>query len=76
MRRVAKALCTVLLLPALAGAQGLSADTASMASTIAGRVCQDVDGDGRCGADEPGLPDVRLVLTTGREVRTDARGRY
>ncbi|WP_164018796.1 flagellar motor protein [Pyxidicoccus trucidator] len=76
MRRVMKVLCAVLLWPGLSAAQGLSADTASLASTIAGRVCQDVDGDGRCGADEPGLPDVRLVLTTGREVRTDARGRY
>jgi hypothetical protein len=35
-----------------------------------------VDGDGRCTPEEPGLADVRLVLATGREVRTDARGRY
>ena len=76
MRGVATLLCAALLRPSVATAQGLSADTASLASTIAGRVCQDVDGDGHCGTDEPGLPDVRLMLTTGREVRTDARGRY
>ncbi|MCP3105158.1 flagellar motor protein [Myxococcus sp. K15C18031901] len=57
-------------------AQGVTADVPSLASTIAGRVCDDVDGDGLCGADEPGLANVRLVLSTGREVRTDARGRF
>jgi hypothetical protein len=75
MRRMTLLIGAVLT-PALSAAQGLSSDPASMASTVAGRVCQDVDGDGRCGPDEPGLKDVRLVLTTGREVRTDARGRY
>lgn len=75
MRRAAL-LVAVLLVPFVSAAQGRSSDTASLASTLAGRVCQDVNGDGRCGADEPGLPDVRLVLTTGREVRTDAHGRY
>ncbi|GHG84465.1 flagellar motor protein [Comamonas sp. JC664] len=64
------------LLPMGAGAQALSLDTASQASTIAGRVCQDLDGDGLCGADEPGLAHVRLVLTTGRDVRTDSKGRF
>ncbi|HZI13146.1 MAG TPA: flagellar motor protein, partial [Myxococcus sp.] len=64
------------LLPVVAWGQGLSSDTASLASTIAGRVCRDVDGDGLCGPGEPGLADVRLVLATGREVRTDAKGRY
>jgi hypothetical protein len=76
MRRGAMLLVAALLLPLVSAAQGLASDTASLASTIAGRVCWDVNGDGRCGADEPGLPDVRLVLTTGREVRTDAHGRY
>ncbi|MBZ4421714.1 flagellar motor protein [Myxococcus sp. RHSTA-1-4] len=76
MRRLTGLLAALVLPPLGAAAQGLTADTASLASTIAGRVCRDVDGDGRCGPEEPGLPDVRLVLTTGREVRTDARGRY
>ncbi|WP_426752856.1 flagellar motor protein [Myxococcus sp. Y35] len=64
------------LLPLGTWAQALSLDTPSQASTIAGRVCQDLDGDGQCGADEPGVADVRLVLSTGRDVRTDAQGRY
>jgi hypothetical protein len=70
-------LLAAVVLPTLeAAAQGLVADAAALASTVAGRVCRDVNGDGRCGPEEPGLPDVRLVLTTGREARTDARGRY
>jgi|GEM_PF-1187693 len=77
MRRVRVRLAAVVsLLPLAAWAQALSLDTPSQASTIAGRVCQDLDGDGRCGVDEPGLPNVRLVLTTGRDVRTDAQGRF
>jgi hypothetical protein len=64
------------LLPCVAWGQGLSSDPASLASTLAGRVCRDVNGDGLCGPGEPGLADVRLVLATGREVRTDAHGRY
>ncbi|WP_208726204.1 flagellar motor protein, partial [Corallococcus terminator] len=66
----------VLLLSPQAFAQSLALDLPTQASTIAGRVCQDVDGDGLCGPDEPGLANVRLVLATGREVRTDAAGRY
>ncbi|WP_223645605.1 flagellar motor protein [Corallococcus sp. EGB] len=69
-------LFALLLLPSAASAQSLSSDPATQASTIAGRVCVDVDGDGLCGPDEPGLAEVRLVLATGREVRTDASGRY
>ncbi len=77
MRRVLVRFAAVVsLLPLGAWAQALSLDTPSQASTIAGRVCQDLDGDGRCGVDEPGLPNVRLVLTTGRDVRTDAQGRF
>lgn len=66
----------VLLLSPRAFAQSLSLDLPTQSSTIAGRVCQDVDGDGLCSPDEPGLANVRLVLATGREVRTDASGRY
>ncbi|RKG70117.1 flagellar motor protein, partial [Corallococcus sp. CA054B] len=66
----------LLLLSTVAAAQSLSSDSSTQAATIAGRVCVDVDGDGLCGPDEPGLADVRLVLATGREVRTDAFGRY
>ncbi|CAM3130858.1 flagellar motor protein [Corallococcus soli] len=70
------AFAAVVLLSPGAFAQSLSQDLPTQASTIAGRVCQDVDGDGLCGPDEPGLANVRLVLATGREVRTDASGRY
>ena len=49
---------------------------AELDGTIAGRVCEDVDGDGRCGEDEPGIARVRLVLETGEEVFTDVDGRY
>lgn len=51
-------------------------DPPGFAATLAGRVCLDTNEDGRCGADEPGLSNIRLVLATGREVRTDAQGRY
>ncbi|WP_443094063.1 flagellar motor protein [Myxococcus landrumensis] len=65
-----------LLWAGMAGAQGVPMDVPSLASTIVGRVCQDTNGDGLCGADEPGIAGVRLVLATGREVRTDAQGRF
>lgn len=43
---------------------------------IAGRVCADSNRDGACGADEAGLPGVRVVLETGLTALTDAAGRY
>ena len=43
---------------------------------IAGRVCEDHDGDGRCGPGDPGVANVRLVLESGDEARTDLTGRY
>jgi hypothetical protein len=64
------------LLPWAALAQQSVEDPAALSSTITGRVCDDRDGDGRCAPGEPGLPGVRLVLATGSEVLTDARGRY
>jgi len=55
-------------------------------STIEGRVCQDLDGDGRCQTEEPGIAGLRVTLdpTAGQGVRvadarteiTDADGRY
>jgi hypothetical protein len=66
----------LLLLPGLSRAQLARVDPPELGAAIVGRVCRDLDGDGRCAPEEPGLPDVRLVLATGREVRTDARGRY
>jgi hypothetical protein len=66
----------VVLLSGESLAQGVLEDATGLASGIAGRVCEDLDDDGRCGAGEPGLAGVRLVLSTGREVLTDAQGRY
>ncbi|NTX62694.1 flagellar motor protein [Myxococcus sp. CA051A] len=76
MRLPGLLLVSAMLCTGAAWGQGVSMDVPSLASTIAGRVCLDVDGDGRCGVDEPGVAGVRLVLTTGREVRTDSRGRF
>ena len=64
------------LLPWAALAQQPVEDPAGLSSAIAGRVCDDRDGDGRCAPGEPGLSGVRLVLATGSEVLTDAQGRY
>ncbi|HEX8435351.1 flagellar motor protein [Archangium sp.] len=66
----------VLLLPSAAWAQLAREEPQELAAALVGRVCRDLDGDGRCAPDEPGLADIRLVLATGREVRTDAHGRY
>lgn len=77
MRPAAWVSCLALVLsPAVARAQLARAQPQELAAAIVGRVCRDLDGDGRCAPEEPGLADVRLVLATGREVRTDARGRY
>lgn len=43
---------------------------------ILGRVCLDVDGDGACSADEPGVAGARVFLETGLFAVTDAQGRY
>jgi hypothetical protein len=67
---------SVALLPWAVRAQGAVEDPPGLSSTVAGRVCDDRDGDGRCAPGEPGLSGVRLVLATGSEVRTDAQGRY
>lgn len=64
------------LLPWTVRAQGVAEDPPALSSAVAGRVCEDHDGDGRCAPEEPGLAGVRLVLATGGEVRTDAQGRY
>ncbi|HLT30625.1 MAG TPA: flagellar motor protein [Myxococcaceae bacterium] len=60
-----------------AGAQPLAlSDPSQFEGLLTGRVCRDLNGDGRCGEDEPGQPGVRLVLATGLEVRTDRSGRF
>jgi len=43
---------------------------------IVGNVFADCDGDGLRGADEPGVPGVRVYLEDGSFAQTDADGRY
>lgn len=76
MRYAAWVLLGLCLLPGAVRAQLARTDAPELAAAITGRVCRDVDGDGRCAPGEPGVAGIRLVLATGREVRTDASGRY
>lgn len=66
----------LVLVSLAAQAQLARTDSPELSAAIAGRVCRDLDGDGQCSPEEPGLVGIRLVLATGREVRTDAHGRY
>lgn len=43
---------------------------------MAGRVCNDVNRDGRCGEGEPGLAGARVLIETGLWAETDASGRF
>ncbi len=43
---------------------------------IVGRVCEDLDADARCGAEEPGVEAARVLLETGLEAVTDRDGRF
>ncbi|MHB8877188.1 MAG: flagellar motor protein, partial [Myxococcaceae bacterium] len=54
----------------------LSLDHRELDGAIAGRVCADLDGDGRCSDSEPGFAGLRLVLETGLQAKTDEKGRY
>ncbi len=44
--------------------------------TVLGRVCRDLDGDGRCSQGEPGIPGARLILDGGQVAITDLEGRF
>lgn len=61
---------------ALAQPAALPLERFELAAAVAGRVCRDVDQDGRCGADEPGLAGLRVILETGQYAITDRQGRY
>lgn len=67
---------TVALWLAAAPATGVTSHAPELDGAIAGRVCEDRGGDGRCGPDDPGVANVRVVLETGDEARTDLLGRY
>ncbi|MGB8929995.1 MAG: hypothetical protein WCC48_01965, partial [Anaeromyxobacteraceae bacterium] len=44
--------------------------------TVVGRVCLDLDGDGTCRADEPGIGGARLRFDDGRSAVADDEGRF
>jgi hypothetical protein len=64
------------LLPVAAAAQVRIGAVEAAGGTVLGRVCQDLDGDGRCGEDEPGLSGARLLLDGGQVALADAQGRF
>jgi hypothetical protein len=45
-------------------------------ATVVGRVCVDLDGDGRCGADEPGVAGARIVAAGGPVATAGPDGRF
>lgn len=73
MRPAAVALA---LLPAAAAAQVLIGAVETGTGTLLGRVCQDLNGDGRCQEGEPGVAGARLLLDGGQVALTDAEGRF
>jgi hypothetical protein len=58
------------------GAPGPTPTSSDTAGAIVGRVCRDLNGDGVCGDDEPGIAGARVVMETGQQALTDAQGRY
>jgi hypothetical protein len=53
-----------------------SRDDFLSAGTLVGRVCEDLDADGLCGASEPGIARARVMLSDGTFAFTDGSGRY
>lgn len=43
---------------------------------IIGRVCEDLDADGVCSTEEPGVAGARVLLETGLEAASDREGRF
>lgn len=76
MRALALLLAISASLPAIAQSVPLPRDESELTGAIAGRVCRDVNFDGECTSDEPGISGVRLVLETGHAVITDGDGRF
>ncbi len=69
-------LAAAAILPGLAAAQARIAAVEEGGGTVLGRVCRDLDGDGACGEDEPGIAGARLVLDGGQVAVADSLGRY
>jgi len=69
--------CGAALLATGAAAQAsIPVDRFELTGAVVGRVCRDVDGDGRCGAGEPGIPGVRVVMETGQAAITGPAGKF
>ncbi|MFT3835527.1 MAG: flagellar motor protein [Myxococcaceae bacterium] len=66
------------LLAAALAQTGVGADYSRYTNdgAIAGRVCSDLNDDGVCQTDEPGVAGVRVLTETGLEAVTDAQGRF
>ncbi|HEX9242011.1 MAG TPA: hypothetical protein VF875_06165 [Anaeromyxobacter sp.] len=64
------------LAPAAAAAQVAVGAAPDEGGLVLGRVCLDLDGDGRCGADEPGIAGARVLGEGGAVARADADGRF
>ena len=75
MRRALLWLFAIAPAAALAQAVTLGAER-EPAGTVLGRVCLDLDADGRCGAHEPGVAGARVVGEDGSISLADGRGRY
>jgi hypothetical protein len=68
--------------PVLSAAQPLPAAPLRVSAieetggTVVGRVCRDLDGDGRCSEGEPGIAGARLLLDGGQVAVSDQEGRF
>ena len=66
-----------LLLPSVASAQpALVGEASPPGGTVLGRVCLDLDRDGRCGEDDPGVAGARLLAEGGQVAAADGEGRF
>ncbi|MGI5862100.1 MAG: hypothetical protein ACOX6T_08575 [Myxococcales bacterium] len=63
-------------LPAAAQPVNLRLGDDFTSAVLAGRVCEDLDGDAVCSPSEPGIPAARIVLSDGTFAVTDGEGRY
>ena len=64
------------LAPAVPAAQVAIGAAREPGATVLGRVCLDLDGDGRCGPDEPGVAGARILGEGGAVALADAGGRF
>ncbi|HSN89794.1 MAG TPA: hypothetical protein VLS93_01080 [Anaeromyxobacteraceae bacterium] len=66
-----------LLLPWVASAQpALVGETGPPGGTVLGRVCLDLDRDGRCGEGDPGVAGARVLGEDGKVAAADGAGRF